>query len=322
VRRPAVLTLIAASLAIVSAPSNATDYAPFDPARIGLPALTDLGIDYLIEQHKRLIEDARREIAALQASDLSNAAEVIARYEETIREEFRQIARLAGQRTSSARSLATAGSAADLPALRGLLTTVLQASRFNQLMGNEADAQAQWQAVVQIATTYASSFRQNCFGQVFKQELALGLDRQQDMLGTGIDVTPCAKRRFSIELAGFKFENCSIWTDGEWELERHDRYAGKGKATLTLNESRTATEGDWALEFSGGGVTGSDGGQMRVAVTETRSPTGEVSRNYKLHLTFDSMNTRAGGHAADVTNEPAKYFPVKMSETPCRNAQG
>lgn len=321
-RRHLIFPLLAALLAVQPAPSIANDYAPFDPARIGLPALTDLGIDYLIEQHKRLIEDARREIAALQAGDLSNAAEVIARYEETIREEFRQIARLAGQRTGSAKSIASRGAAADLPVLRGLLTTVLQASRFNQLMGNEAEALAQWGSVVDIAKTFASSFRQNCYGQVFEQDIALGLDRQQDMLGTGIDVTPCAKRRFSIELAEFKFENCSIWTEGEWELERHDRYPGKGNATLTLNDARTSTEGDWHLQFSGQGVTGSDGGQMRVIATERRSPAGQVSREYKLNLTFDSMDTQLGKHAADVSNERAKYFPVKMSETPCRNAQG
>lgn len=322
VHRRGVLAFAFAAIAVLPATSRAADYAPFEPARIGLPALTDQGIDYLIEQHKRLIEDARREIADIRSSNLSNAAEVIARYEETILEEFRQIARLAGQRTTTAKSVAARGAAADLPALRGLLTTVVQASRFNQLMGNEADALTQWQAAVELAKTYASSFRENCHGQVFAQELALGLDRQQSMLGTGIDVTPCAKRRFSVELGGFKAENCSIWTDGEWELTRQDRYPGTGSALLALNESRTATEGDWHLEFAGGGITGSEAGHMRVTVTETRSPTGELAREYKVYMSFDFLQTRAGQKTAIASNEPAKSFPVKRSETPCRNAQG
>lgn len=327
-RRRAAVTLTAALFALSPWACEAASYEPFDPARIGLPALTDQGIDSLIEQHKRLIEDARREIADIQArqSDpaqaLSNGEEVIARYQALIAEELQQIARLAGQRTQAAKSMAERGSANDLPALRGLLTTVLQASRFNQLMGNEQDALAQHQAAVEIATTYAGRFRETCYGQVFKPELALGLDRQQDLLGTGIDVTPCAKRRFSVEFPGFKAENCSIWTDGDWELTRHDRYPGRGSATLTANESRTATEGDWRLEFSGGGVTGNDSGQLRVTATETRSPNGEVSREYRLQMSFDSMNTRMRDKSATATNEPAKTFPVKVSETPCRNAQG
>lgn len=312
---------VAASM-LVPIAGRAADYAPFEPARIGLPAVTDQGIDYLIEQHKRLIEDARREIASLRGSDLSNAADVIARYEETIREEYRQIARLAGQRTSTAKSIAARGAAADLPTLRGLLTTVVQASRFNQLTGNEADALVQWQSAVEIARTYAENFRTNCYGQVFPQDLALGLDKQQVMLGTGVDVTPCAMRRFSVELPGFKAENCSIWTDGEWELHREDEYPGTGSATLTLNESRTTTTGDWHLEFAGGGITGSDGGQLRVTANVRRSPSGEVTRDYKLYLSYGGMNTRAGTESADVTNERAKNWPVKMSDTPCRNAQG
>jgi hypothetical protein len=88
------------------------NYEVFDPGRIGLPALTEDGRDELIEQHKQLIEEARRAIEDINRSDLSNGPEIIARYEEDILEEHRQIARLAGGRAQDAMKMAVAGRSA------------------------------------------------------------------------------------------------------------------------------------------------------------------------------------------------------------------
>src|SRR5438309_4521576 len=123
-RVPRRVMYVLAALAFASVARAQTDDLPFDPARIGLPALTKQGADLLIAEHRKLIEEAQRNIAELKGSTLSNAVEVISRYEQSIQDELGQIARLAGQRATELKEIAKAGQVKDLPALRQLLTTV------------------------------------------------------------------------------------------------------------------------------------------------------------------------------------------------------
>lgn len=164
------------------------------------------------------------------------------------------------------------------------------------------------------------SARRCAGGQSCTQELALGLHRQQELRGTGIDPTPCAKRRSRIDLPGIEPRNCSLGAEREWELGREDTHGGTGRAALFRNESGTAVRGGWTLEFKGAGVTGSDEDAMRVTVQERRDATGEVSREYLAQPEFGNLWTRSARSAGKVTNEPAKKLSVTVSDAPCRTA--
>jgi hypothetical protein len=236
------------------------NYLPFDPVRIGLPALTESGRDYLIDQHRQLIEEARKNIQEIKQSDLDDAAERIARYNELIIEEFRQIARLAALRIQDATTIAAVGQVNDLPNLRGLLTTVLEASRFNALSGNEEEALKEYQGAVGALKSFSAKFTTACYSQSFDPRIALGLQRQNDMLGTGIDVTPCAYRRFTAEGKGadilWQFSHCGMGI-GEWKIETSGPLQGKGTGTVEVDLSGTwfvdeaTSERDVRVQYSG-----------------------------------------------------------------------
>jgi hypothetical protein len=251
--------------------------------RIGLPALTEAGSDDLINQHRKLIEEGRLNIEEIKHADLSDAAARIARYEQLILEEYRQIARLAALRVQDATTIASAGQVKDVPRLQGLLTTVLEASRFNALSGNEAEAEKQYQGAVGAFRTFSAAFSTACYGQSFDARLAQGLQRQNELPGTGIDVTPCAYREFTAESKGgdivWHFTHCGLGI-GLWKIVTEGPLQGKGSGTLEANLS-----GTWVVDearprrilLSSTRVTSALFRRTRVGPTEYRSPTALLS---------------------------------------------
>lgn len=327
----AVLTLASGTLSAVRAQSS-PDYAPFDPRRIGLPALTDAGIDHLIEEHRKLIEEGRKAIAELEPrrGELSNAEELIDRYRATISEEMGQITRLAGERMQRATELAEAGRAADALELATRLSTVVEASRLNAFLGNKEEALKQWQAVVKKITTFSQTFSKTCYDQSFDPAFALGLERQNEMLGTGIDLTPCAKRRHTFRIGtegvyGEDWTNCSTSGEGKWEVKGDGSLSsGKGEGAVEVSGDGKSLEGSYTLTnlFKQMPVKRVQQGRMNVVVQENRAGDGTlIERNMTANIETASVtHYNSGGQVlSDARSLGWLPWPVKISDKPCRS---
>jgi hypothetical protein len=201
-RSPLVLYAIislGASLAVAVEPATTIDTSAFDPVIIGWPALTDAGIDRLIADQKAAIKEAQEAIAQIdKGTELNprsgNADEVIARYQEDIEIHKQLINKYAQQRLENARSIAAKGNVEDLPQLRSVVGIALGVAKQDGLLGNDEVALGLWKSVVTLQTEFAKAFLATCKNQTFDQNIAIGIESQDQRLGTGIDVTRCAYR--------------------------------------------------------------------------------------------------------------------------------
>lgn len=353
------LVIGAANLLIAmmfSLPAHAApeiDYSGFDALRIGWPALTEAGIDMLIESHKRNIDLAQARIAEIErgysnalsdgGSAFSNADEVIARYRAQIEEEIREINRLALQRLQQAKALARRGQVTDVPELRAVIGDLLGVSRQDQLFGRNAEALELWHATVDLQTSFATGFAETCEKQTFDVDFALGIERQNQLLENNIDVTPCAWREYTgdIESQGvhYHFETCTLNGNEGWDLQISGVVTGKGTGTPMING-----EGGWAAETVFRGFHDSLWGSLRV-IHETRdkpSPAAKVPNDASPAASPGTAAADAAGPTAPrkivvhtleirpilLVNGRGYYGPfrsgkwldtiLKMSDTPCR----
>jgi hypothetical protein len=191
-----IFTLSSIAVAQTAAP---IDTSGFDPVVIGWPALTDAGIDILITDQVDAIKLAQQAIAQInKGTELnprsSNADAVIANYQRDIENHEQILNRLALQRLQVARSTAAKGNVEDLPQLRSVIGSLLGVSRYDALAGNEDEALQLLQATVALQTDFATGFLATCRSQTFDRDIAFGIERQNQMLGNGIDVMHCAYR--------------------------------------------------------------------------------------------------------------------------------
>ncbi|MEO7987498.1 MAG: hypothetical protein ABI766_13280, partial [Gemmatimonadales bacterium] len=71
------------------------------------------------------------------------------------------------------------------------------------LFGEDELAEESRKKLVDALVTFSRAFvNEACYSQNFDVRIAMGLARQNEMLGTGIDVTPCANRKFTAEGKG------------------------------------------------------------------------------------------------------------------------
>jgi hypothetical protein len=105
-----------------------------------------------------------------------------------------------------------------MAAIRRNLTTIAGVGRQPALLGLDALAGKASQTMVQTLIIFSSAFVNTCWDQSFDDEVALGVERQNQLLGTGIDVTPCANRRFEAESGAHLFESCSFRGVGDWRV--------------------------------------------------------------------------------------------------------
>jgi hypothetical protein len=298
------------------------DYSGFDALRIGWPALTEAGIDMLIESHKRNIDLAQARIAEIErgysnalsdgGSAFSNADEVIARYEAQIEEEFREINRLALQRLQQSKALARRGQITDLPELQAVIGDLLGVSRQDQFFGRNAEAMALWHATVDLQTSFATGFLETCEKQTFDVDFALGIERQNQLLGNNIDVTPCAWRKFTgdIESQGvhYHFETCTLYGNEAWDLQISGAVTGEGFGTPMVDG-----EGSWAAETVFRGQNDSLSGSLRV-IHETRdkpSPAPKVPNDASPAASPGTATAGAAGPTA-----PRKVVVHKLEMRP------
>ncbi len=349
-RALAALTLASGSLSGVRAQPS-PDYQPFDPTRIGSPALTESekGIDALGTKVKEIadqIAKAKQRIADLQAeaAERAKAGAEFEKYKEQLRQKMETVDQLADERSQKAIEKAEAGKIDDLSAIRDDLTVVIEASRLNALLGNEEKALKQQQAAVNALEKFSSKFSETCSDQSFDPGIALGLERQNQMHGTGIDLTPCAKRRHTIEYLSFdnitewKWKNCSMGGEGEWVMTVKNTPL-KMNGTLRATVDSTSAEGTYTFQMvieSGSPpikTTADEQGDMKVIVHEERAKNGTLIKRdmtLKLRATHTHLKysgTDASGHPFSGELTPAPYvgttegtsYTVKISGKPCKS---
>jgi len=125
----------------------------------------------------------------------------------------KQIRNYVHDRGNDAYVLAATGQASDIPAISKHLGGILSVARQDALMGREELAQEAQAKMVYILTTFSEKFANTCEQQSFPVEIALTLERQNELMGTGISVIHCANRKFTADFSDlglkYHFETCS-----------------------------------------------------------------------------------------------------------------
>jgi len=146
---------------------------------------------------------------------------------------------------------------ADIDGLRQHMTETAGIGRQAALLGEDAIAEASRKQMVETLVRFSGSFvDKTCWDQVFDDELPFSLGRQNDMLGTGIDVHPCAQRRFRASVPPLTFESCTIRGVGEWRVTWDMSAPGAtgGKGEGKLEAERSSAKGDYKVEWGANGA--------------------------------------------------------------------
>lgn len=141
--------------------------------------------------------------------------------------------------------IASSGLAADIPRIAKSLGALMSVARQDALMGREDIAQRAQDKMVAVLTTFSNRFAETCEQQYFPAEVALALERQNELLGTGIDLMHCAKRRLTAKLeythVRYEWTTCSVDGSGDWKLTISGFFAGSGKATSVVADDDDET---------------------------------------------------------------------------------
>jgi hypothetical protein len=231
---PALLLPFAAE---AQTPLVSTDeLAPFEADFVRYPALTAEEREYYLQRWKAMLEEARAgraEAVEAQSRGLETQA-TIDRWDRNIRDAMREIVRLSAERAGDAIKVAKAGKAADIETLRKDITTVVEAGRAAQLMGDPS-AEDQQRKLVEIVETFSKKFAETCQQQSFDPLIALGLQRQNAMLGTEVEVDHCAYRVFEATIEtgteAVRWRHCGMGV-GIWKMKAEGLDVGEGKAEV------------------------------------------------------------------------------------------
>ena len=171
------------------------------------------------------IDFMRKEIAAGKYTE-TRGKEIIDGYKDIIRN-------FIDDQASEALPRAMQGQVSDMPLIAKALVKLLSVARHDSLKGHEESAQHAMKQVMNVLNTFSTAFKQTCEQQSYPIEVALGLERQNELLGTEIDLLPCAKRKFSADLSSqgvnYHFETCSdLSPTVEWDLKISGLVDGKG----------------------------------------------------------------------------------------------
>jgi hypothetical protein len=221
--------------------------------------------------------------------------------------------------SNEAKALAGRGRVTDMPALREAMTNLGGAVRQAALQGEEQLAMDGWHKMTDALVSFSRTFAESCYSQSFDPRIALALERQNQMLGTGIDVTPCANRKFTAEGKGggmfWRFYHCGQGI-GEWKIKTEGPLNGKGLATV-----QPALSGTWFVDeiTPEQDIKVGYSGELNITVKPL-----EDDASFKVP---DQLFIRAEQGTAtaegQVYNKPLNLsgfsFAVKKSDQPCRS---
>ncbi len=318
-------------LPCVAQDTPAASYFPhaFDEDVVLYPALTAAQRAQLIEDYREVIRHQQEAIAVYEAAErrdgVDNSAP-IARARATMLDAQRRMSALAAQRAQEAIRVATRGQATDIGALRGDITVILQAARTNQLMGND-EGQAQQAEAIRVVRVFSENFARTCSSQSFDHLEAMGLQRQNEMLGTGIDLKPCANRLLEASIraptGSITWRHCGMGV-GDWKMRSEGYNVGDGSADIERSGA-----GDYSAHWSNLGGIKADidqNGRLEMRRLEQRDAGGHVTAaRYQMRMVSASASGKLyppiGGRSIPVHEaiEPAGPLPVEIvnDNRPC-----
>ena len=170
--------------------------------------------------------DATRVQVDQRLKSESEGASIIDSFQKTIRY-------FIAEHSKEAWVVASTGQAADIPRIATSMGALLSVARQDALMGREEVAQEAQVQMVRVLTTFSQRFADTCEQQTFPVEVALGLERQNQLMGTGISLMHCARRKYSADIMSqgvqYHFETCTAQGEGTWELTISGLVRGSGK---------------------------------------------------------------------------------------------
>lgn len=165
------------------------------------------------------------------------------------------------------RLMAARGQVSDIDSIRSTLTQIGATGRQAALLGEDSLADKSRQTLVDSLVAFSSTFvDSSCWTQKFDDELPFSIQRQNEILGTGIDVMPCAKRYFTVDFPPLKFESCTIRGVGDWRVlfmpgpMMGDGGIGDG----SMENQRDHAAGDYQVVWGNNGVEYTTSGKMEL----------------------------------------------------------
>ena len=147
------------------------------------------------------------------------------------------------------KAVAARAQVADLEVIRKALTDIGTTGRQAALLGEDGLAEESRKQMVETLTGFSGPFvNETCWDQVFDDELPFSINRQNEMMGTGIDVRPCAQRRFKAVVPPLVFESCTVRGVGEWRVLWPMPGATGGRGSGELEKERDGAKGDYRVE--------------------------------------------------------------------------
>ena len=222
--------------------------------------------------------------------------------------------------------LASTAQVADLGRIRSFLAETGAIGRQAALMGEDALADQSRQQMVDTLVRFSEAFvDRTCWDQVFDEELPFSIQRQNDVLGTGIDVLPCAQRRFHAEASPLFFDSCTVRGVGEWRVLWPMVGPGitGGRGSGRLENERDGAKGDYRVDWAGNGVAYRASGEMELARRDNgpgKKASYTLAGEIDIRLTEGEklvrdmaklMNQKIGGRTRfsvtpDVSDKPCK----------------
>jgi hypothetical protein len=229
--------------------------------------------------------------------------------------------------------LAAKGQVSDIDAIRSTLTDIGAVGRQAALLGDDALAEQSYKKLVNALVSFSSTFvEHSCWDQSFDDELPYSIQRQNELLGTGIDVLPCAKRRFTAGVGTLTFESCTVRGVGDWRvrwmrsnLAVPGSTGGQGSGELKPDKDRA--KGDYKVDWGANGVEYRASGKMELARRDSgpgRKATYTLSGDTDIRLTQGKELISMFEKLMKQETKPGKSsFNVEpsVSDKPCKSLE-
>lgn len=238
-------------------------------------------------------------------------------YEQTIADFLHDV-------SNDVKAVAGRAQVSDLGVIRKALTEIGGTGRQAALLGEEQLADEARRQMVETLTGFSGPFvEETCWDQVFDDELPFSINRQNEMLGTGIDVRPCAQRRFKAIVPPLTFESCTIRGVGEWRVLWPMPMTSGGEGSGELEKERDGAKGDYKVEVERQGVAYRASGDLKLTRRDNgpgNKPTytlvGEM--NIKLIRGDEMVRKMAELTGQKVGGKQQFSVEAEVSDKPCR----
>jgi hypothetical protein len=223
--------------------------------------------------------------------------------------------------------LASRGQVSNLPEIRSALGRVAGQGRQDALLGENELADQAARTLVNALVCFSTTFKDACYGQEFDPDIAVAIERQNEIEGTNVDLNPCAYRKFAVRLSPvYVLESCSVHGVGDW---RFTWTIDDPPPKPTQSKIDPQGHGEFESIWSRDGVTYRSSGDMRLTRKEQRDSTGKLlERHYWMSGTVELKLVEGENRIvrlmqltpAKKVSGKAKYeAEVQYSQKPCKD---